>query len=103
MTTDYNDNIKALATFSTVEDFWGVYNHLKRPDDLPPVTEYHIFRDDIKPVWEVWRFLSWPSCSSLAKTPPFFLFVQDEANASGGKWMIKLRKGLASRMWENLV
>lgn len=29
--------------------------------------------------------------------------AQDAANANGGKWMIRLRKGLASRLWENLV
>jgi len=53
MPADYNDNIKTLASFSTVEDFWAAYSHLRRPDDLLPVTEYHLFRDDIKPVWEV--------------------------------------------------
>lgn len=29
--------------------------------------------------------------------------IQDEANSSGGKWMVRLRKGLASRCWENLI
>lgn len=28
---------------------------------------------------------------------------QDEANSSGGKWIVRLRKGLASRCWENLI
>ncbi|XP_068130043.1 eukaryotic translation initiation factor 4E type 2-like isoform X2 [Hyperolius riggenbachi] len=27
----------------------------------------------------------------------------DEANRSGGKWIIRLRKGLASRFWENII
>ncbi|XP_076842350.1 eukaryotic translation initiation factor 4E type 2-like isoform X2 [Brachyhypopomus gauderio] len=27
----------------------------------------------------------------------------DEANKSGGKWIIRLRKGLASRFWENII
>ena len=30
-------------------------------------------------------------------------FVQDDANKMGGKWIIRLRKGLASRCWENLI
>lgn len=30
-------------------------------------------------------------------------FKQDEANQRGGKWIVRLRKGLASRCWENLV
>lgn len=29
--------------------------------------------------------------------------VQDDANKMGGKWIIRLRKGLASRCWENLI
>lgn len=29
--------------------------------------------------------------------------MQDEANSSGGKWIVRLRKGLASRCWENLI
>lgn len=31
------------------------------------------------------------------------LFSQDDANKNGGKWIIRLRKGLASRCWENLI
>ncbi|XP_042337680.1 eukaryotic translation initiation factor 4E type 2-like, partial [Plectropomus leopardus] len=27
----------------------------------------------------------------------------DESNRSGGKWIIRLRKGLASRFWENII
>lgn len=30
-------------------------------------------------------------------------YVQDDANKMGGKWIIRLRKGLASRCWENLI
>jgi len=29
--------------------------------------------------------------------------LQDDANKMGGKWIIRLRKGLASRCWENLI
>uniref|UniRef100_A0A8C2K1A3 Uncharacterized protein n=1 Tax=Cyprinus carpio TaxID=7962 RepID=A0A8C2K1A3_CYPCA len=32
-----------------------------------------------------------------------FYFNQDEANKNGGKWIIRLRKGLASRFWENII
>lgn len=31
------------------------------------------------------------------------IFSQDEANQKGGKWIVRLRKGLVSRCWENLV
>uniref|UniRef100_A0A8C9JSL4 Eukaryotic translation initiation factor 4E family member 2 n=1 Tax=Panthera tigris altaica TaxID=74533 RepID=A0A8C9JSL4_PANTA len=32
-----------------------------------------------------------------------FSLLQDDANKNGGKWIIRLRKGLASRCWENLI
>jgi hypothetical protein len=38
-----------------------------------------IFRDGIKPMWE------------------------DEANSRGGKWSLKLKKGVASHFWEEMV
>ena len=31
------------------------------------------------------------------------LSFQDDANKAGGKWIVRLKKGLASRCWENLV
>ena len=48
----YETSIKTLATVHTVEQFWDVYNHLIRPSDLPTTTDYHFFRDGIKPTWE---------------------------------------------------
>jgi len=62
-----------------VEGFWSYYNHLIRPNDLPVTSDYLLFRDTIKPMWE------------------------DEANREGGKWIVRLRKGYASRCWEDLV
>eukprot|EP00297_Palpitomonas_bilix_P017188 CAMPEP_0113870280 /NCGR_PEP_ID=MMETSP0780_2-20120614/2000_1 /TAXON_ID=652834 /ORGANISM="Palpitomonas bilix" /LENGTH=183 /DNA_ID=CAMNT_0000855543 /DNA_START=257 /DNA_END=808 /DNA_ORIENTATION=+ /assembly_acc=CAM_ASM_000599 len=75
----YENNIKMIATFSTVEGFWRYYNNLMRPADLPSTSDYHMFREGIKPIWE------------------------DPANAKGGKWMIRLKKGLASKYWEDLM
>ena len=28
---------------------------------------------------------------------------EDEQNKSGGKWILKLKKGVSDRMWENLI
>ena len=77
---DYNSSISQVsATFKSIQEFWGIYSHLKRPCDLGHVTEYHLFKSGIRPVWE------------------------DEANLAGGKWILRLKKGLASRFWEGLV
>ncbi|MCJ1353808.1 MAG: hypothetical protein MMC33_003795 [Icmadophila ericetorum] len=77
--SDYEKSTIALASFSTVEAFWTVYSHLKRPSVLPSVSDYHIFKKGIRPVWE------------------------DEENKRGGKWIVRLKKGVADRYWENLV
>ena len=75
----YENSIKTICTVSTVEEFWQVYNHLRRPSDLPTTTDYHFFRGGVKPTWE------------------------DPNNAKGGKWIVRLPKGLASRYWEEVV
>ncbi|GAB9470233.1 Eukaryotic initiation factor 4e, partial [Globisporangium polare] len=75
----YEKSIKEIGEFKTVEGFWRLYNHMMRPNDLPNTMDYHLFKTGIKPMWE------------------------DGANRRGGKWMVRLRKGIASRYWEDLV
>ena len=77
--SDYEKSTTKIATLGTVEDFWTIYSHLKRPSALPTVSDYHIFKDGIRPVWE------------------------DEANKRGGKWIVRLKKGVADRYWEELL
>ena len=77
--TNYEENMKKIATFSSVEDFWAVYGHLKRPSDLPNVSDYHLFKSGVRPIWE------------------------DPENMLGGKWIVRLKKGVASRFWESLI
>jgi Eukaryotic initiation factor 4E len=50
-TAGYESSIKTIHTVSTVEEFWQIYDFLKRPDSLPVVTDLHIFRGGIKPTW----------------------------------------------------
>lgn len=77
--SDYEKSTIPLAYFSTAEAFWAVYTHLKRPSNLPAVSDYHIFKKGIRPVWE------------------------DEENKKGGKWIIRLKKGVSDRYWEDLL
>lgn len=76
---DYEKSTIQLASIGTVESFWTIYSHLKRPSLLPTVSDYHIFKAGIRPVWE------------------------DEANKRGGKWIVRLKKGVADRYWEDLL
>jgi len=77
--SDYEKSTIPLVSFSTAEAFWTVYTHLKRPSTLPSVSDYHIFRKGIRPVWE------------------------DEENKRGGKWIVRLKKGVSDRYWEDLL
>lgn len=76
---DYEKTLHAIAGFDTLEDFFEIYKHLQRPSDLPLVSDYHVFKKGIRPVWE------------------------DDENKKGGKWVIRLRKGVADRYWEELL
>ncbi|KAF3253219.1 hypothetical protein TWF217_007485 [Orbilia oligospora] len=76
---DYEKSTQKIAAFSTVEEFWMIYSHLRKPRSLPHVSDYHLFKQGIRPVWE------------------------DHENRKGGKWIIRLKKGVSTRYWEDLV
>ncbi|KAG9508597.1 Eukaryotic translation initiation factor 4E type 2, partial [Fragariocoptes setiger] len=75
----YDQQLQQIVTFDTVEGFWRAYSHMIRPGDMQGHFDIHLFKTGIKPMWE------------------------DDANVNGGKWIVRLRKGLASRCWENLI
>ena len=47
----------------------------------------------------VWVTSRSGSAVSATVSPP----AQDDTNKNGGKWMVRLKKGIAARCWENLV
>jgi translation initiation factor 4E len=76
---NYEARVKPLGSFGTAEEFWSLYCHLVRPSKLPVGTDFHLFREGIKPMWE------------------------DEKNRAGGKLMIRIKKTLTNRLWEELL
>jgi len=77
---NYEEGIKKISSFSSVESFWSIWTHLNSPSQLQPTTDYLLFHSGVRrPVWE------------------------DPLNINGGKWIIRLRKGVADRLWEDLV
>ncbi|KAF6205211.1 hypothetical protein GE061_019378 [Apolygus lucorum] len=62
------ENLKEITSFSTVEDFWSLYNHIKAASELKPGSDYSLFKKGIRPMWE------------------------DDANKQGGRWLISLEK-----------
>jgi len=75
----YESNLRPLGSFHTVEDFWRYYNHMVKPSKMDNNANYHLFKKDIKPMWE------------------------DTANLKGGKWIITLKgneKATLDTYWE---
>ena len=76
---EYESQIKKLAEFETLEDFWAIFQYLKKPDDCKQAIEFQLFKNPIKPMWE------------------------DENNKDGGRIALKLRKEYSNLVWEELV
>lgn len=68
---------KQVRTFSTVEEFWETYGHLRRVDKLPFTSEFQIFRKGVKPLWE------------------------DPINEKGGKWVVRFKRPMKERKKED--
>ncbi|KAI0348449.1 eukaryotic translation initiation factor 4E class I [Trametopsis cervina] len=60
------EDIKRVISFDSVEEFWGLYNNIVAPSQLPQKANYYLFKEGIIPAWE------------------------DDANKNGGKWSIQL-------------
>ena len=72
--------IETDISYKQVESFWSLWTHLHPPSTLVPTTDYLLFHSGVRrPVWE------------------------DPLNLSGGKWIIRLKKGITDRVWEDLV
>ncbi|GAA5864997.1 hypothetical protein JCM3774_003933 [Rhodotorula dairenensis] len=99
---DWEGGVVKLGGFSTIESLHPLLAHLVPPSELPgslnsshtlftsespdlapspsnTVCDYNVFRSSIAPAWE------------------------DAANAGGGRWVLRLRKGVADRIWEEVV
>lgn len=63
----WSELLKPVVKFNTVEEFWGIFHAIPKVNELPPRSDYHLFRNDIRPEWE------------------------DEENAKGGKWFCQFK------------
>lgn len=73
------DDMRKVAKFDSVEEFWGLHNNIVVPSNLGIKADYYLFKEDIIPAWE------------------------DPANKNGGKWSVQLpkekTKGHIDQMW----
>ncbi|CAJ0562407.1 unnamed protein product, partial [Mesorhabditis spiculigera] len=65
----WEECLMPVATFDTVEDFWRIYNHIQKPSSLHPGSDYYIFKEGIRPMWE------------------------DPRNINGGRWLLNVEQG----------
>lgn len=63
VTQVYSQTLRLVGQVGTVEQWWALYSHLVRLNELPPHTDLHLFKKGIQPMWE------------------------DTANSKGGKWV----------------
>ena len=64
----WEDSQMEIASFSTVEDFWALFNHIEVASRLNIGCDYSMFKQGIKPMWE------------------------DVHNKQGGRWLVTLSK-----------
>ncbi|GAA5956980.1 hypothetical protein JCM21900_006722 [Sporobolomyces salmonicolor] len=99
---EWEEGVVKLGGFSSIESLHPFLAHLVPPSALPAsvhstaalfspassestfpannvISDYNIFRSSIAPAWE------------------------DSANVGGGRWVLRLRKGVADRVWEEVV
>ncbi|XP_062499245.1 eukaryotic translation initiation factor 4E-like [Corticium candelabrum] len=82
-TKSWKENLMKVTSFSTVEDFWGLYNYVQPASQLQPGCDYSVFKDGIEPAWE------------------------DSANRNGGRWLLNLnrqqRRDSLDRYWMEIL
>ncbi|PGH28045.1 hypothetical protein AJ80_00300 [Polytolypa hystricis UAMH7299] len=64
---NWNELLKEVVTFSSVEEFWGIYNNITPTSELGLKADYHLFKKGVRPEWE------------------------DQQNKHGGKWSYQYR------------
>ena len=75
----YENTVKKIADFETVEDFWKIFQHMKKPESLQSGIDFQLFKYNITPLWE------------------------DDSNKKGGRISIKLKKENSSLVWEEII
>merc|ERR1719394_2372421 len=79
---DWIECYQKVASFSSVEDFWRLFNFIYPPSKLPMKCEYAVFKEGVQPMWE------------------------DPRNLKGGRWVYAATKQQnisLDRQWMELL
>jgi len=73
----WGENMKEVYTFTTVEDFWRMYNNIALASQIQQGCSFSLFKKGIEPKWE------------------------DPKNEKGGKWtvMVPKNRNLLDTLW----
>jgi len=76
-TKAWEECLKEVASFDTVEDFWALYNHIQLASGLSWGSDYYLFKEGIQPMWE------------------------DPNNIEGGRWLIQVDKNKRNELLDH--
>lgn len=79
---NWHDNLKHIIVIGTVEDFWCVINNIPIASELVMGSNYHLFREGVRPEWE------------------------DVGNKNGGKWVCPVQRKERAKLdesWLNVM
>ena len=76
---EFFEKIIKIADVSNINEFWEVFQHLKKPNQCPTGSDYHIFKKGIVPMWE------------------------DKSNKDGGKLSVLLTWKYSNVIWEEVT
>jgi translation initiation factor 4E len=49
---DWKDNLKHCGEFTTIQEFWSIFNNILPASSLTIHSNYHVFRKGVVPMWE---------------------------------------------------
>lgn len=75
----WKSKMTTVCVMRTIDEFWGVYNNLRQPEDILNRGDYYLFKDGILPEWE------------------------DPMNSEGGSWVINLSSNTVNLAWETVL
>lgn len=81
-TRKFEEILTKVGTFKTAEEFWGINQHMKKPDSLTRGCQFYLFRKNIRPIWE------------------------DSENLGGGRFFVNINNNDIKKVnlfWEDLM
>ena len=76
---EFFSKIIKISDASNIDEFWEIFQHMKKPSECPVGTDFHVFKKGIVPMWE------------------------DNMNKDGGKLSLLLTYKYSNLIWEEVT